>query len=198
MSHKSVTLGAATISHGNGKLGDVPNVSLLPIASCPPGIPCAKSCYDCKAVRMYPSVRAARKRNWKAARTDRDQYFAGVREYLERYGPRYFRWHVGGDIPDQEYYRTMCRIARDFPDVHFLAFTKHHSLDFRGRPRNLNIVFSMWPGWGNTRKRMPRAWMQDGTDTRIPANALQCDGGCDHCGICWHLQAGQNVYFHKH
>jgi len=198
MSHKSVTLQSATISHGNGKIGDVPNVSLLPIASCPKGIPCAKQCYDCKACRMYPTVRAARSRNWQAAQKDRDQYFAGIREYLQRYHPKYFRWHVGGDIPDQGYYRQMCKIARDHPETSFLAFTKNHSLDFRGRTKNLNIVLSMWPGWGDSRKRMPRAWMQDGSETRIPDSAIQCSGHCDSCGVCWHLKAGQDVYFMKH
>ena len=196
--YKSVTMAGATISHGNGKVGDTPNVSLLPIASCPKGIPCAKDCYECKALRMYPTVKAARKRNWKAAQHKRTEYFEGIRLYLEKYSPKYFRWHVGGDIPDQDYYREMCAIAREFPDTNFLAFTKNHGLDFRGRPSNLAIVFSMWPGWGDSRKRMPRAWMQDGTETRIPADAWECSGQCDNCGVCWHLEPGQHVYFHKH
>ena len=197
-SHKSVTMGKATISHGNGKIGDVPNVSLLPIASCPKGIPCAKDCYDCKASRIYPTVKAARKRNWTAARRSADAYFAGIREYLAKYTPKYFRWHVGGDIPSQDYYREMCAIAREFPETHFLAFTKNHGLDFRGRPGNLNVVLSMWPQWGNSKKRMPRAWMQDGTETRIPESAIQCSGHCDTCGICWHLKPGRDVWFAKH
>jgi len=196
--HKSVTLSGTTISHGNGKIGDTPNVSLMPILSCPDGIPCAKDCYDCKACRMYPTVRAARQRNWQAALHDRVQYFAGIRQYLERYRPQYFRWHVGGDIPDAVYLREMFKIAREHPQTHFLAFTKNHRLSFRGRPSNLSIVLSMWPNWGNARKRMPRAWMQDGTETRIPASAIQCSGSCDNCGICWHLKAGQDVYFLKH
>ena len=101
MGHKSITLHGATVSHGNGKIGDTPNVSLLPIASCPKGVPCAKSCYDCKAVRQYREVKASRQRNWNAAKRRRKSYFAGIREYLGQYGPDYFRWHVGGDIPDR-------------------------------------------------------------------------------------------------
>jgi len=199
-SYKSVTLGAATISHGNGKIGNTPNVSLLPVVSCPRGVPCARSgeCYDQKACRLYPTVKAARTRNWKAASKRRAEYFAGIRQYLQRYSPKYFRWHVGGDIPDAGYYREMCRIAREFPNTKFMAFTKNHGLDFRGRPANLAIVFSMWPRWGDSKKRMPRAWMQDGTETRIPADAVECSGQCDHCGVCWNLKPGQNVFFHKH
>uniref|UniRef100_A0A6M3LX83 Gene product 88 domain-containing protein n=1 Tax=viral metagenome TaxID=1070528 RepID=A0A6M3LX83_9ZZZZ len=198
MKYRSVTLAGATIAHGNHKVADCPNVSLLPIASCPRGVPCAGQCYDVKACRMYPTVKRARQRNWKAARTNPAAYFAGIRQYLAKYQPEYFRWHVGGDIPDQAYYRTMCAIAREFPDVYFLAFTKNHKLDFRGRPQNLNIVLSMWPGWGNSRKRMPRAWMQDGSESRIPDSAIQCSGSCEHCGICWFLKAGQDVWFKKH
>jgi len=198
MGHKSITLGSATISHGNGKIGDTPNVSLLPIASCPADVPCRKDCYDCKAVRRHPKVKAARSRNWQAAQHDWVAYFNGIRQYLDRFAPQYFRWHVGGDIPDRDYYREMCVIAREHPKTNFLAFTKNHSLDFRGRPKNLNIVLSMWPGWGNSKKRLPRAWMQDGAEKRIPESAIQCSGSCDSCGICWHLKAGQDVYFLKH
>lgn len=196
--YKSVTMGAATIAHGNSKVGATPNVSLLPVASCPTGIPCSKDCYDCKAGKMYPTVLAARKRNWKAAQDNRAEYFAGIRAYLAKFRPSYFRWHVGGDIPDADYLRRMYAIAREFFETNFLAFTKHHDLDFRGRPDNLSIVLSMWPRWGNTRKRMPRAWMQDGSETRIPATAIQCSGDCERCGICWHLRKHKNVWFHKH
>jgi hypothetical protein len=196
--HRSVTLHGATIAHGNGKVGDVPNVSLMPIVSCPTGAPCTHDCYDCKAVRMYPTVREARRRNWESAQNQRDEYFQGIRAYLAKYGPKYFRWHVGGDIPDADYLRRMRATARYYPETRFLAFTKHHALDYRNLPENFNVVFSMWPHWGNTRKRMPRAWMQDGTETRIPENAIRCDGQCDNCGVCWFLRADQSVYFMKH
>ena len=196
--YRSTTIHGATISDGNTKVADCPNVSLMPILSCPDGIPCAGDCYDCKSTRRFPSVRQARMRNWELVQRDPDSYFAGIREYLDHYAPRYFRWHVGGDIPDQDYYREMCQIAREHPKTHFLAFTKNHALDFRGRPSNLNIVLSMWPNWGNSRKRMPRAWMQDGSEDRIPEGAIQCSGSCEFCGVCWHLKAGQDVYFLKH
>jgi len=196
--YRSVTIGAATISHGNQKVGDCPNVSLLPVVSCPRGIPCAHSCYDVKACKLYPTVKAARRRNWVAAKKRPWEYFSGISNYLAKYQPRYFRWHVGGDILDQDYLDRMYGIADAFPDIAFLAFTKHHTLDFRARPANLNIVLSMWPGWGNRRKRLPRAWMQDGSETRIPESAIQCTGSCEDCGVCWHIKSGQDVWFHKH
>jgi hypothetical protein len=89
--------------------------------------------------------------------------------------------------------------AREFSDVQFLAFTKMHHLNFRNTPRNLAIYLSMWPEWGNTRKKMPRAWFDDGTDKRIPESAFICPGskvGCMKCGYhCW---TRKEVVFPKH
>jgi hypothetical protein len=199
MGHKTKTYAGATVSTGNTKLGDLPNVSLTPIAGCPKGIPCSKQCYACKAYRQYPEVRSCWGRNLKAARKARDKYFAGIDEYLTRHTPKFFRWHVAGDILDQDYLRRMFSIARKHPKTRFLAFTKNHSLRFNGRPRNLTIVLSMWPKWGNTRKKLPRAWYQDGTETRIPDGAIECPGRCDNCGMCWQLpRLGKDVVFHKH
>jgi len=196
---RAVTLHGCTISHGNQKVGHTANVSLLPGASCPDDIPCKRDCYEAKALRMYPTVRRARQRNWKLWRSDPDSYFRGIREYLTRYTPKWFRWHVGGDIPSQDYYTEMKKIAREFPGTNFLCFTKNHDLSFAGRPQNLAIILSMWPGWGSTRKDLPRAWMQDGTETRIPDSAIPCTGSCENCGMCWSLPVvKKDVVFNLH
>jgi len=189
-----------TISTGNSKLGSIPSVSLPPGTSCIAGAPCRRECYANKAMRMFPSARAAWRKNWRLQRDRRDDYFADISEYIETRAPRYFRWHVSGDIPDQDYLQRMFATARAFPETRFLAFTKRHGLDFRGRPKNLVIVLSMWSGgFGNVRKGLPRAWYQDGTETRVPADAVECPGNCEHCGMCWALPTlGRDVVFHKH
>ena len=129
----------------------------------------------------------------------------GIRQYLEKYQPRLFRWHCYGDIPrgklGERYWRAMKALAREFPDTRFLCFTKRHDTDFRGRPANLTVVLSMWNDFGDTRKRLPRAWFRDPTnpDPRIPDNALECHGNCEACGLCWALpEIGRDVVFDKH
>jgi len=200
MGHKTNKYPYATISTGNTKLGDIHNVSLTPCKSCLPGAPCKTQCYAMKAYRMYPSVRDCWDANLIDATRNRDGFFDNIKEHLSKQRPKFFRWHVAGDILDQDYLDRMVHIAHHFPETRFLAFTKRHELKYRYIPDNLQIVFSMWPGFGNTRKRsFRRAWMQDGTETRVPDDAIECPGHCDTCGMCWALDSiGHDVVFHKH
>lgn len=187
------------LSPGNSKIGKVLNVSLPPVVSCAAGIPCARLCYARKAFRNYPTAREAWEHNWELLQSDRDAFFAGIADRIDEEQPAMFRWWTSGDTPDADCLRRQFALARMFPRVRFLQFTKNHDLDFRGRPHNFALVLSMWPGWGNTRKRLPRAWLDDGTDTRIPHDAIACSGKCDTCGLCWDLaKLGRDVVFAKH
>jgi hypothetical protein len=65
---------------------------------------------------------------------------------------------------------------------------------------NLAVIFSAWPG---VRIHNPHghriAWMQDGTEYRVPKDAVRCPGNCEECGICFRLpKLGRDVVFHKH
>ena len=187
------------ISRGNTKIGKTANVSLPPIVTCVPGVPCTKKCYALKAYRMYPDVRAAWDGNLRILRRARGRFFAEIGSYLGRKAPQYFRWHVAGEIVDQDYYERMKKLARLFPDTKFRVFTKRFSLDFRGRPRNLSVGLSMWPGMKLPRKALPKAWMQDGTETRIPRDAIECPKDCSSCRVCWELhELKRDVWFHEH
>jgi len=193
------------VSTGNIKVGAVPNVSLMPCSTCRQDVPCAKrgNCYALKSL-MYPNVRRAWGDNTAMAQNDRDGYFTMVTDYLKRKSPRLFRWHVSGDIPpenSQDYLERMKTVAREFPDTRFLVFTKRFGLDFRNRPANLSVVFSMWPGMPVPRRKagIRRAWVQDGTETRVPADSIECSGNCESCGMCWQLDSiGRDVWFAKH
>ena len=188
------------ISRGNSKVGKIPNVSLTPGAGCSPLAPCRsrKTCYAFKAL-MYPATRANWAANLRQATVDLVGYMIEVGSYVSINKPEFFRWHVGGDILNQSYLDGMKAVARENRATKFLCFTKMHDLDYTRLPPNLTIVFSMWPGWGNTEKKMPRAWMQDGTETRIPADALHCPGACEGCGACWNLRnLNRDVYFSRH
>lgn len=191
-----------SISGGNTKLGAIPNVSLIPGRDCG-NVPCKVDCYALKAWKQYKETRAAWTRNSEKAHKDREDLFVQLRSYLEKKSPRWFRWHVAGDILDQQYLEEMIAIARDFPGTRFLASTKRHDLTFKVMPDNLAIVFSMWPGWGSEDKArklgLGIAWMQDGSETRVPSNAIECPGNCENCAMCWHLnKLGRDVVFHKH
>jgi hypothetical protein len=195
-----------SISEGNRKLGGVMNVSTSPRKCCPKDVPCAtEGCYALKAYRLYPGTRKAWNRNARIAKRHPDSYFGQIAARVAKAKPRLFRYHVAGDILSEDYLRGMCRIADQNPNTHFLAFTKafdivNHYEDLESIPGNLVIVFSAWPGMNFQNPHNHRvAWMQDGTETRVPKDAIQCPGNCETCGLCYELsRLGVDVVFHKH
>lgn len=189
------------ISDGNLKLGKIPNISLVTAKDCGNCTLCSKDCYAIKPFKRTPQVRVAWSTNSAIARNNRDAYFKQVQRWLEKNRPKFFRWHIGGDILDQYYLNSMHNIALALPNTNFLCFTKMHHLDFTDLAPNLAVIASMWPGLEphENVKHLPKAWMQDGTETRVPESAIPCPGSCETCGMCWALpKLGVDVVFMKH
>ena len=195
-----------SISKCNRKLGCVMNVSTTPGRCCPQGVPClGQGCYALKALRLYPGTRAAWRRNELLAKHHPESYFTQIAAQVANAKPRLFRFHVAGDILNSGYLAGMCRIAVANPSTHFLAFTKAFAIvnEFEDReavPANLVLVFSAWPGMSFLNPHGHRvAWMQDGTETRVPEDAIRCPGNCDTCGLCYERsRLGRDVVFYKH
>ena len=195
-----------SISKGNRKLGSVMNISTTPGRCCLKGVPClSDGCYALKALRLYPATRAAWRRNEDLAKHHPDSYFQQIAAQVAEAKPRLFRWHVAGDILSTDYLRGMCRVADANPHTHFLAFTKAFDIVNRYEkretvPSNLVIIFSAWPGMRFDNPHRHRvAWMQDGTETRVPEDAVGCPGNCQRCRSCFELdRLGRDVVFHKH
>ena len=188
------------ISPKNSKLGKIPNISLIPIKDCGDCDHCKSDCYAVKAWRQYPNVRTAWKGNSQAFRNDPAAAMLEVHKYLEKKNPRFFRIHVAGDFLNQAHVAVWIKCAESFPNTKFLAFTKMANLNYSDTPDNLTIIHSQWPGRDVTSQQSgTRAWVQDGTETRIPADAIECPGHCDDCGLCWTLpNIGRDVFFHSH
>lgn len=189
------------VSEKNTKMGRVPNISMTAIVSCRNCKACKHDCYALKAYRQYPDTRHAWDSNIASYRRNPEKYFTDIIEYLSRKRKLpFFRWHVAGDILGQKYLRGMYRVAEAFPNTLFLAFTKMYNLDYSAKPKNLSIVFSSWVGVDVPRvKNIPVAWYQDGTETRVPENAIRCPGNCETCGMCFDLPSiGRDVVFEKH
>ena len=191
------------ISPRNSKLGKIPNISTIPVKDCGNCDSCMTDCYALKAWKQYPPVRAAWKQNSQMFRKHMQAAFNDIETYFnsKRTLPRFFRIHVAGDFLNQEHVNGYAEIARKFPAIKFLAFTKMHDLDYSNLPDNLQIIASMWSGldYPPNVKNMRKAWVQDGTETRIPDDAIECPGICDDCGMCWSLDSiGRDVYFLAH
>ena len=200
------------ISTSNSKLGRIPNISLPPQFSCPPGIPCATDtcCYAMKAWRQYPVVRKAWGENLQLYQSNPVLYFWYILRWIhDHHRTTHFRWHVAGDIPDAQYLHLLRDLCDRTGSVSHLIYTKRYAFDYSNLPPNLSVITSAWPGVSTVRVgQLPVAWCQDGEEERIPHNAIECRGGagkgqrtCDHCLLCWNLSKGKevrDVWFRKH
>lgn len=181
----------AIISRGNSKFGKIPNVSLTPVKSCPIGVDCASRCCALKSYRMYPSVRAAWDHNLDSARNDPDTYFASIDAFISRKSPAFFRWHVAGDILNQEYADSMASIALGHPTTRFLAYTKTGFYSM-ATPKNLVILHSTWldhdpvAGAKNFTVYFSMAQL-------TKAKATPCAGDCTACKLCYMADRPINI-----
>ena len=210
--------------HGNGKTGDIPALSIMPGPTCP-GRACATcligGCYACKnafraGYKYVPDPETGRVnsvlRAWAemtALAMDRPEIFRDCLykdlEALQAAGVELVRIHAAGDFFNLMYARIWYQAAQDFPALRFLAFTKSwetaEALPFY-KLANFSLVLSAWPGLEipeALRANYRVSWCQDGTETRIPADAMHCPGDCDTCGLCWYLaETGRDVWFSKH
>lgn len=182
------------ISIKNKKLGSIASISLS-LDSCIEDAPCKKVCYARRMVARRKSIEISWMRNYIEYLQDAKQYFHKIYRWLTIHKPKFFRWHVGGDIPRAYYLYMLKEVAEDTPGVKHLIFTKT-DYDFSKLPENLHLRQSLWPGWGNPQEGIRKAWMQDGTETRIPENAIECPGSCVDCSLCW--RSDRDVYFKKH
>ena len=190
-----------TISEGNSKLGEISNISLPPIETCIENPPCAKDCYPKVYMKRWPKIKEIYEKNLRTYKNDPELYFKCIRTYIEKEKPKYFRWHVAGDIPDLYYLNQMHILAITNIDTKFMVFTKKYKYvendisQWVSRALNspLRIILSAWPGLElpvltderGRNQRYPIAFLED--DERRH-NYLKCEGKCDACGKCWELK----------
>ena len=201
-----------SISTGNGKIGRVLNVSIAPIISCGNCKGCKYFCYDVKAVLLRLNVLKARARNYVFAMKYRDAYFEAIRKKLMRRRlNKYFRWHVGGEMPDYAYFCETVKIAREFPEFKFWTYTKVYGYVNRyvrenGRdaiPENYKIMFSKWDGmpiYNPYNFPVFACKLKDGNKDPMEWDAMyKCPGNCDTCKKANRgCLIGENVYADEH
>ena len=199
-----------TISRGNMKLGNIPNLSFTPIRSCKPGCLCAKICYAMKSYLQFDCVRKSWDGNLALFTGDRHEFKRQLQEWLKKHKPRYFRYLVGGDAPTAKFFALIMDTAWKFPETRFMCYTKRW--DLLGQymnedpntvpPGNLNVLLSRWPGDiappESLRSQFVETWMLDpkNPDPRIPVGR-HCPGSCKTCKLCWRAK-NLPVLFTRH
>jgi len=106
-------------SGGNSKMGAVPSASLLPFLTCPARCrdTCGPACYAAKLANLRPSVLNSYANNTVLAVRDMDRYFEEIRDFCR--AQRFFRFHVSGDIINNQYFEGMLWTANENPHCEF-------------------------------------------------------------------------------
>ena len=204
------TLKHISISLKNSKMGPIHSISFPPYSVCG-DLPCWTSglCYIHKAIRQYPDTKNAYERNWKIYKENSNQFWSELEDDIK--GVRFFRYFVGGDIPDFDFFVNMVRVANDNPHCSFLCFTKKYGIvnkylkETNGQlPSNLHMLFSAWKGLKTPNPYLiPEAHVmfKDGTTT-AKDGARYCSGRCydcaKACANCFSLNRGDQILFNEH
>lgn len=184
---------------GNRKL-KIPIFSLPPIYTCIGATEtCKQICYGRKSW-IYPMVRYHRWMNY--AESLKDDFPEKMIAEMEKHKFDKFRIHETGDFYNQEYLHKWIEIAKAFPNVKFLAYTKSWQLDFSRLPKNFIVYYSVMPDTKHFPKtKMPYAYViGKGLTYKNKPKGFTCpypEMGCDECGYkCW--EGDRNVIFRKH
>lgn len=187
------------ISKGNSKLGKIPNISLVPVKDCGNCSGCKTDCYALKSYKQYPNVRAAWQQNSTMHKLSLESTNYHIRKWFDKNKPEYFRIHVAGDFLNQEHVDMWVKIAEDYRDTKFLAFTKMGNLTYMGTPPNLSIIASQWPGMNNNLHYLRYAGLEK--DKKFMAWSTpkyNCPGSCTTCKVCWDTEDIRDIIFKKH
>lgn len=200
------------ISAGNMKLGAIMNISLPPVITCRNCSSCKHYCYAVRSYNRFTDTAAGWNENYMLFLTDPDRYFREISAAVKL--QRFFRWHVSGDIVNQDYFRGMIQVANENPKVEFLAFTKaYHIVNAAIAagaviPENLHLLFSAAPGvvMENPYK-IPECHINfaDPALNTYKGGAeyeYKCGGNCTECAVngcgCFFLKAGDVTIIDQH
>ena len=207
--------GEISISNHNSKTGSCCNNLAFPTCTCREDAPCkASGCYCMKGRQAMCNVVAAYVRNLMIYNNDHDDFWEQVKFKIKHNPLPLFRFFDAGDILDYEFFCGMVELAKTFPNIRFMSFTKKYDivnewLATNGDlPKNLNIIFSAWHiGWEvNNPFDMPVAYVEFKDKTLNPQFHKGITGcpnqsdktiTCSMCQKCWNKKV-KSVVFKQH
>lgn len=196
------------ISNRNSKMGNIPSISLPSLVTCIK-CECNRICYAHRIEKLRPCVRQSYLHNWNLYKTNKEVYWREVEATIML--SRFFRFHVSGDIPDQDYIHRMIDIANRNQYCEILCFTKKFDIcnkeisERKGKlPKNLHLIYSGWRGLKMKNPyNLPEAHVRyRDYSTTAKEDAIECGGNCTECATtdsgCWVLKNGEQVVFNQH
>lgn len=204
-----------SISTSNRKTGPCCNDLAFPICTCRADAPCRNGgCYCEKGTQKMAVVIAAYARNLRLYNEDPVDFWEQVKFKIKHNPQPLFRWNDCGDIPDYDFFCGMVDLARTFPEIKFVSFTKKYNIvnnwiDKNGNlPDNFNVLFSAWHvGWKvENPHNLPVAYVdfKDKTlNPEFPKGITGCPNQkdktitCSICRKCWNKNV-KAVKFDQH
>lgn len=198
-------------NNNNRKLGKACISVPFPVAVCNSEAPCFKKCYAQHGCQGFANVQGAYYRNLRLYNNSADDFFEQLYYKIKFSGLPMVRFFDSGDFPDMEFLIRSVELAKKFPSVKFMAFTKkydlvNHWLDNGGELlKNYNIVFSAWDKlWEVPNPHsLPMAYVkfkEERFNPEMPKNTFQCPGRestCSACGVCWNKKV-KSICFNEH
>lgn len=170
--------------------------------TCKPSAICQKYCYALATEHRWQNATQSRFSNLKCTKDKDfvDNMVCVMKAQLIKKPMKYCRIHESGDFYNQKYLENWMQIATYFKDMRFLAFTHSHDLNFSNKPKNMEILMSLWKD--DDPKKIQSGFPISYTGMR-GVNAIHCVAGkdkCNKCGFkCWHLtELQKNVWSKIH
>jgi hypothetical protein len=130
-----------------------------------------------------------------------------IKELLVRMPIVYIRLHPCGDFFSQPYYMVWNWIAKCFPQIHLMAFTRNYEIDFTDHAPNFNIFYSVDPSTIDLNISLNQYSILIPFELHFEsplhmskvfmANdpALFCNSKCKDCKACWYWKG--NICFNQ-
>ena len=204
--NEEIMANRVSISFNNDKMGIIPSFSFPPVLTCKNFNKCVLDCYALRMCYRRSNTAKSWLNNFKIWQNNPQAVeFAILNASVTS---AYFRYFVGGDIPNLDFLKMMVKIANKVKTCKYLAFTKNYKLvnDYLLKggklPKNLKIVFSKW---GKTQINNPFNLPTSGVifkgDEILKSDKI-CGGNCANCICqnvgCWMLRNGEEIKFLKH
>ena len=200
-----------SVNNGNGTTGPGCLTLSVPTDACGKDVPCKKGCYCLKGRQQFAQILGGYHRNLRLWNESHKSFKLQLTNVLDKAPQKKFRWFDAGDIPDADFLDMMFVVARKYPEISFLSYTKKYDmvneyLNHHRLPKNLCIRFSMWDkSWDVPNPHnLPLSYVNFKDTTRnpdIPKKAFKCPGTgkttCDKCGVCFNKNV-KSVVFNQH
>lgn len=193
------------ISDGNRRM-NIPTFSLISEHTCPNATElCKKHCYAKKAERAYPNAFINRMTN--TFDTLKATFVNETKVLISKKKNTYIRIHESGDFYSQEYLNKWFKICKMFPGKKFLTYTQMFNLDWKEKPKNMVVYWTIWPDTAIIPKKGLKAYVIDNGAGKIPLYkknivGFRCKKGkgntvtCEKCLYCF--KGKGNVLFKIH